>query len=100
MLHTTRTTAVALGALIALTAASSHSAASTDSAASSDSVGSVSDEQPVVRVMTIAPTNVGTWDPQHFKTYSALAESEGWDLEIAEAVPYGEAEQVLSGWGE
>jgi len=58
------------------------------------------DRSPKVRIMTIAPVNVGTWDPQHHKTYSEVAKDQGWDMEIAEAVPYGEAEQVLTQWGE
>ena len=52
-----------------------------------------------VRVITATPTTAGSWDPQHFKTYTAVSEEMGWNLEIAEAIPYGEADQVLARWG-
>jgi basic membrane lipoprotein Med (substrate-binding protein (PBP1-ABC) superfamily) len=53
-----------------------------------------------VRVVTVTPTTAGTWDPSHFRAYTAAAEAGGWDLEIAEALPYGEAESVFDRWGQ
>lgn len=53
-----------------------------------------------VRVITSTPTNTGSWDKPHYEQYSAAAKELGWNLEVAEAVPYGEADQVLSRWGD
>lgn len=50
--------------------------------------------------MTIAPINVGTWDPQQYRAYSQVAKQQNWNLDIAQAVPYGQAEQVLDQWGQ
>jgi basic membrane lipoprotein Med (substrate-binding protein (PBP1-ABC) superfamily) len=52
-----------------------------------------------VRVITVSPTNLGTWDPSNYAAYKAIASEYGWDLQIAEAVTYGKAPQVLDGWG-
>ncbi len=53
-----------------------------------------------VRVITATPINAGTWDPGHYASYSQVAEELGWNLEIAETVPYGEATAVLERWGQ
>lgn len=106
MRTTTERKGLAVIAALLLILVAAGCGGSDDSAASSDGGGGDSpaasdfDRQPKVRVMTIAPVNVGTWDPQHHKTYSEVAEEQDWDMEIAEAVPYGEAEQVLTQWAE
>ncbi|MEA2408935.1 MAG: basic rane protein [Thermoleophilaceae bacterium] len=75
------------------------------SSSSSDQAGSTSTsaEKPSktlnVRVITVTPTNLGTWDPSNRKGYDAVAEEFGWNLEIAEAVTYGKAPAVLDEWG-
>lgn len=56
-------------------------------------------EPPKVRVITVTPITAGTWDPTHNAAYTAAAKENGWDLQVAEAVPYGEAEQVFRRWG-
>lgn len=53
-----------------------------------------------VRLITIAPTDVGSWDPTHYHALSKVAKKKGWKLEVAEAVPYGEADQVFGRWGD
>lgn len=93
-------TALLLVLLAAGCGGSDDSAASSNGGEGGSGGEAAFDRDPKVRVMTIAPVNVGTWDPQHHKTYSAVAEDQGWDMEIAEAVPYGEAEQVLTQWAE
>ncbi|MCU1497643.1 MAG: Purine-binding protein precursor [Acidimicrobiales bacterium] len=89
-------------AALALVAASCGSSDSSKVAGGSGDGGGDTpfDRNPKVRIMTIAPVNVGTWDPQQHLTYSKVAKAQGWDMEIAEAVPYGEAEQVLKEWAE
>lgn len=52
-----------------------------------------------MRVITVTPTNIGTWDPVQRKAYDAAAAAGGWNLQVAEAVPYGEADAVLDQWG-
>ena len=52
-----------------------------------------------VRVITCCPVTQGTWDPSHFKAYNAAAKQLGWNLQIAQTVPYGQADQVLGRWG-
>ncbi|MEX2210609.1 MAG: BMP family ABC transporter substrate-binding protein [Gaiellaceae bacterium] len=69
---------------------------------SDDSNGTAgsSDQGLKVRVITSTPTATGSWDKPHYDQYSAAAKELGWNLEVAEAVPYGEADQVLSRWGD
>jgi basic membrane protein A len=50
-------------------------------------------------VITVTPTNVGTWDPAQRKAFDAASAAGGWNLEMAEAVPYGDADRVLDQWG-
>ena len=61
--------------------------------------GSGEDDPIQVRVITVTPTNTGTWDPAQRASYDAAAEANGWELQTAEAVAYGDADQVLSQWG-
>lgn len=70
------------------------------SAASSGGGSSSNAPRPKVRVMTISPINVGTWDPQQYKAYAKAAKDQNWDLDIAQAVSYGQAPQVLDQWGQ
>jgi basic membrane lipoprotein Med (substrate-binding protein (PBP1-ABC) superfamily) len=67
--------------------------ATTDAAAPAETKGLE------VRVITVSPTNLGTWDPSNRRAYDAVAAAQGWSLEIAEAVAYGKSPQVLEGWG-
>jgi basic membrane protein A len=91
-------------ALMAITAAacgkSSSSSKSSSTTGGSAGAATPFDRQPKVRIMTISPTNVGTWDPQQRLTYDKVSKEQGWDMQIAEAVPYGQAEQVLGKWGQ
>jgi basic membrane protein A and related proteins len=58
------------------------------------------EEEPLqVRVITAIPVDVGLWDPIHHRVYDAMAHERGWDLEVAEAVEYGRADEVLNRWG-
>jgi basic membrane protein A len=52
-----------------------------------------------VRVITVTPVTAGTWDPAQKAAYDSVVEANGWDLQVAEAVPYGKADQVLRQWG-
>lgn len=83
---------------------SSGTSASNDATGGSATVAPASTQAPdgkalKVRVITVSPTNLGTWDPSHYAAYKAVAQQYGWDLQVAEAVKYGEAPQVLNGWG-
>lgn len=69
------------------------------SVASSAAVSSAPTEAPEVRVITVTPTNVGTWDPVQRQAYDKAAADGGWNLEMAEAVPYGDADRILDQWG-
>lgn len=72
------------------------------SVAGSDGSGSTvagGDGAPEVRVVTVTPVTAGTWDPAQHRAYMAAAEAGGWNLDIAEALPYAEAEQVFDSWG-
>lgn len=60
--------------------------------------GAKQDSSLQVRVMTLGPTNQGTWDPLLHREYTAVAEKQGWNLQIAEAVGVGGAETVLNRW--
>lgn len=57
-------------------------------------------DQLQVGVLTATPINQGTWDPAHHAAYTALAKRNGWDVTIAEQVPYGEAAQALNRFGD
>lgn len=61
--------------------------------------GASADDPVQVRVITVTATNTGTWDPAQRASYEAAAEANGWELQTAEAVAYGDADQVLSQWG-
>lgn len=52
-----------------------------------------------VRVITVGPASTGAWDPAHKVAYDEAAAENGWDVEVAEAVAYGDADQVLDRWG-
>lgn len=107
-------TVVAVGlvgalALAACGSSSSSSDSSSQAAAPSAAASSAASEAAPpseaaaqiaeVRVITVTPTNIGTWDPVQRKAYDAAAEAGGWNLEMAEAVPYGDADRVLDQWG-
>lgn len=111
-----RAAAVALGLAGALTLAacgsSSSSSSSSEAAGPSAEASTASSEAapaseaaspaadaPEVRVITVTPTNVGTWDPVQRQAYDKAAAAGGWNLEMAEAVPYGDADRVLDQWG-
>ncbi|HEY0279039.1 MAG TPA: BMP family ABC transporter substrate-binding protein [Solirubrobacterales bacterium] len=73
---------------------------STNTRSETKSASDTSSEGAVVRVITPSPVTAGTWDPSQYAAYSALAKENGWELQVAEAIPYGEASQVLNQWGE
>ena len=52
-----------------------------------------------VRVITVGPASTGAWDPAHKAAYDKAAAENGWHVEVAEAVAYGDADQVLDRWG-
>lgn len=52
-----------------------------------------------VRIITVGPSSTGAWDPAHKAAYDRVAAEEGWNVEVAEAVAYGDADQVLDRWG-
>src|SRR5262245_43072351 len=52
-----------------------------------------------VRVVTVTPTNAGTWDPAQKAAYDAVFKANGWNSQVAEAVPYGKADQLFRQWG-
>jgi basic membrane protein A len=91
---------LALGlSLLGVACGSSNNTTTSGSAAPSSSGGAAA-AKPKVRVMTISPINVGTWDPQQHKAYAKAAQDQSWDLDIAQAVSYGQAPQVLDQWGQ
>jgi basic membrane lipoprotein Med (substrate-binding protein (PBP1-ABC) superfamily) len=53
-----------------------------------------------VRVVTATPVTAGVWDPANYAAYTAVARKRGWNLEVAEALAYGKADQVFEGWGQ
>lgn len=63
------------------------------------SSGSAAAERLKVRIITCCPIAAGVWDPNHFKNYSAVAKKMNWNMQIAQTVPYGKADQVLGRWG-
>jgi basic membrane protein A and related proteins len=65
-----------------------------------DDAADTGSDQPVVRVVTVTPVTAGSWDPSHHVAYQRAAAAGNWDLQIAEALPYGEAEQVFNRWGD
>ena len=85
------------GSATSSSAAPESSAA--DSSAAPEPTSAAPGETPEVRVITVTPTNIGTWDPVQRKAYDEAAAAGGWNLQVAEAVPYGEADQVLDQWG-
>lgn len=56
-------------------------------------------EQPSVRTIHPGKVDQGTWDPAQHQAYEAAAEEGNWDLEVAEAVAYGEAAELFDRWG-
>jgi simple sugar transport system substrate-binding protein len=62
--------------------------------------GSAPAQEPLdVRVITATSTTQGTWDPSQYRAYSKIAKQRNWDFQVAEAVAYGQADQVLDRWG-
>lgn len=82
-------------------APSSSGGATEEPAETGDSAGDGGQAQGLqVGVMTAVPITVGTWEPAHNAAYTAVGEQYDWDITIAEAIPYGEAEQALSRFGD
>jgi basic membrane protein A len=82
------------------TADDAPAAAEDDTADDGATDGASATEGLEVRVLTNQPTDAGLWDPLHYAVYTEVADELGANLEIAEAVQYGEADQVLDRWGE
>lgn len=80
-------------------AASSPSAETSEAASTPATAASAPAEAPEVRVITVTPTNIGTWDPVQREAYDKAAAEGNWNLEVAEAVPYGDADRILDQWG-
>jgi len=80
------------------TAAPAAEGAST--AAAEEEAAAPAGEAKQVRTLHVGRTNVGLWDPMHKRIYDKIAKERGWDVQTAEAVPYGEADTVLSRWGD
>jgi basic membrane protein A and related proteins len=57
------------------------------------------DEPVEVRVITVGPASTGAWDPAHKAAYDKAAAENNWNVQVAEAVAYGDADQVLDRWG-
>ena len=98
-----RGSALAASAVLAVTLAACGGGGSTTSSTAPESSAVESstapESAPEVRVITVTPTNLGTWDPVQRKGYDEAAAAGGWNLQVAEAVAYGEADQVLDQWG-
>lgn len=84
-----RSAALAVGLSLVLAACGGPAAAPADGGA----------EPLEVRVITVGPVSTGAWDPAHKAAYDQVAAEEGWNVEVAEAVAYGDADQVLDRWG-
>jgi basic membrane lipoprotein Med (substrate-binding protein (PBP1-ABC) superfamily) len=68
-------------------------------AATTAGVAGGAEQRLKVRVVTVTPITAGTWDPSHYKSYSAVAKRMNWNMQIAQALPYGKADQVFDRWG-
>jgi basic membrane protein A len=53
-----------------------------------------------VGVITVSGIKQGIWDPLHYAAYGPIAKKMNWQLDIAQAIPYGRAGEVLSRWGD
>jgi basic membrane protein A len=94
------TAALMLASLALVACGSSGSSSSTSGSGDASSSGaSGGAEKPTVRVAHPGKVNFGTWDPAQNKAYKGAAEQGNWDLQVAEAVPYGEAEALFDRWG-
>lgn len=83
------------------TEATTEAATETTAETTEEVTAEEADGEPLeVRVITALPTNVGLWDPGHRSAYDRIAEEHGWNLQIAEAVEYGRADEVLDRWGQ
>jgi basic membrane protein A len=74
--------------------------AATATAAVLTAGGTAATKKLKVRVVTVTPITAGTWDPSHYRSYNAVAKRMGWNLQIAQALAYGKADQVFDRWGE
>jgi len=74
-------------------------AAATSTAGSGEAAPAKSGKDVKVRVITATSPTTSSWDAGRAAEYKAAAEKNGWDLEIAETVPYGRADQVFKQWG-
>jgi basic membrane lipoprotein Med (substrate-binding protein (PBP1-ABC) superfamily) len=101
-------TALCVGSLAFVAAAcgSSSESSSTSSgdtgtaaAAATTTGGDAAKGDVKVRVITATSTTSSSWDAGRFAEYDKAAKDNGWDLEIAETVPYGQADQVFKQWG-
>lgn len=61
--------------------------------------GGEEEKKAAVRVIHPGKVASGTWDPMQNKAYKAAAEAGGWDLQVAEAVAYGESQELFDRWG-
>jgi basic membrane lipoprotein Med (substrate-binding protein (PBP1-ABC) superfamily) len=92
-------------ALVAAACGSSSQSSSTSSGTTgaagtaTTSGGSAAKGNIKVRVITATSTTSSSWDAGRFAEYSAAAKQNGWDLKVAETVPYGQADQVFKQWG-
>jgi basic membrane protein A len=73
---------------------------SSSNTASPSASGTTPGKKLKVGVITATPIDQGTYDPAHYKAYKAVADRLGWDLKVAEAIPYGEGEQTLTRFAE
>lgn len=89
--------ATTLAVLVSACGSSSGSGSSASTSGASGGSGSATKQ---VRVITVSKTTQGTWDPANYAAYTKVAKANGWKLQIGEAVPYGQAAQVLTTWGQ
>jgi len=82
------------------TAAPAAEGSSTAAAEPTEEAAAPAGGEKEVRLLHVGRTNVGLWDPMHKKIYDPIAKEHGWNVQAAEAVPYGEADTVLSRWGD
>ena len=82
-------------ALVLLVTAGSVVACGSGSGSSTASSGGAT-KKLKVGVITATPIDQGSYDPAHYKAYKAEADQLGWDLTVAETIPYGQGEQTLT----
>lgn len=80
--------ALTLGITVATVAACGGGSSSNPSGSSSQKIK--------IGVITATPIDQGSYDPAQYKAYKAVADKYGWQLTVAEAIPYGQGEQTLT----